>query len=164
MSYSSSEWNDHHALVKLITDYANAIDRRAWSELDQVFTPDARIDYSEMGGAVGSYGEIKAWLPKALGFFSSYMHFVGNPRFEISGDKATGQIACFNPMLVPGLFGKRTVFLGLWYHDTYVRTAAGWRIASRREEQSYMHNMPIWMRIGVWLAVRKARKQAGAKA
>lgn len=153
-------WNDHHALVKLITDYANAIDRRAWAELDRVFTPDAQIDYGEMGGAVGSYAEIKAWLPKALGFFSGYMHLVGNPRFEITGDRAVGQIACFNPMRVPGLFGKRTVMLGLWYHDTYTRTAEGWRIASRREQKCYAHNMPLWMSLGIWLAVRKAKRRA----
>lgn len=164
MTYSSpSEWQDHQALVKLVTDYANAIDRRAWDELDRVFTPDAWIDYSAMGGEVGRYPEIKPWLGRALGFFKSYMHLVGNPRFEISGDTATGQIACFNPMLVPGLFGQRTVMLGLWYHDTYVRTAAGWRIASRREEQSYMHNVPWWMRLGIWMATRKASRKAAAR-
>lgn len=160
MSYASaSEWSDHQALVKLVTDYANAIDRRAWDELDQVFTPDAQIDYSAMGGAVGPYAQIKPWLAKALGFFKSYMHLVGNPRFEIRGDRATGQIACFNPMVVPGLFGGRTVMLGLWYHDTYVRTPQGWRIASRREEKSYAYNMPFWMSLGIWFAVRKAKRR-----
>lgn len=160
MLTSLQDWNDHQALVKLVTDYANAIDRRAWDELDQVFTPDAWIDYTAMGGAKGSYPEIKLWLAQALKFFKSYMHLVGNPRFEIAGDRATGQIACFNPMLVPGLFGRRTVMLGLWYHDTYVRTAAGWRIASRSEEQCYAYNMPWWMRLGIWFAARAEKRKA----
>jgi hypothetical protein len=39
--------------------------------------------------------------------------------------------------------GKESVmFVGIWYHDTFVRTADGWRISSRREEKGYMHGLP----------------------
>ena len=33
-------------------------------------------------------------------------------------------------------------YCGLWYVDELVRTDAGWRIKSRVEEKSYVHNMP----------------------
>jgi len=34
--------------------------------------------------------------------------------------------------------GRVQVYLcGLWYHDTLVRTAAGWRISERTEEKCY---------------------------
>jgi hypothetical protein len=136
---------DRLALQQLCVDYANAIDERAWDRLDQVFVPDARIDYRAMGGIEGAYPSIKAWLPEALAHFPRYMHFVGNMDFAIDGDAARGRIACINPMVLPqaqGQGGEETMILGLWYVDRYRRTAAGWRIVERVEERCFEHNMP----------------------
>ena len=146
---------DRLELQQLVTDYANAIDARQWDRLDRIFTPDAFIDYRAMGGAHGPYPEIKRWLADALAKFPAYLHHVGNFHFEIAGDKATGSVACFNPMAVPNAAGGSDVmFLGLYYDDEYVRTSDGWRIARRSERKSYMHNMPEWM--------KKALRQMGA--
>jgi hypothetical protein len=146
---SMQEISDRVELQKLVIDYANAIDGRAWDGLDKVFTPDAYIDYRAMGGIDGKYPAIKAWLPQALGSFPGYMHLVGNFHFEIAGDTATGKIACFNPMVIPrpaGTAGSDIMFLGLWYHDRYVRTPQGWRISERSEEKCYDYGMPDWMK------------------
>lgn len=150
---------DRQQLQDLAIEYANAIDGRDWARLDRVFTPDAHIDYTAMGGIAGSYPEIKAWLPKSLRFFKSYMHLVGNFQHEIAGDRARGQVACVNPMvvraLIPGL--TRTVVFGLWYEDEYVRTSEGWRIARRSERKCYSLNEPLWMKVGTWLYQRRQR-------
>ncbi len=139
--------SDRLELQQLVTDYANAIDARAFERLDRIFTPDARIDYTAMGGIAGSYPQIKAWLPDALKHFPAYMHLIGNLSFEIAGDTATGQVACFNPMVIPKPDGgSDTLFLGLWYHDRYARTTQGWRISERRESKCYDFNMPEWMK------------------
>ena len=130
---------DRLDLAQLVTDYAYAIDERAFERLDTVFTPDAWIDYTAMGGIAGRYPEVRAWLPEALKHFPGYMHLVGNLSFAIDGDTATGKVACFNPMVVPG---ADTMFLGLWYLDRYVRTADGWRIRERVERKSYDFNIP----------------------
>jgi hypothetical protein len=37
------------------------------------------------------------------------------------------------------------MFVGVWYHDKLVRTAAGWRIKERVEELCYFHNEPPGM-------------------
>ena len=138
---------DRLELQQLVTDYANAIDARDFARLDRVFTPDAKIDYTAMGGIAGSYPQIRGWLPDALKHFPAYMHFIGNLSFEINGDSATGQIACFNPMVIPKPDGgSDTMFLGLWYHDRYTRTPQGWRISERRESKCYDFNMPDWMK------------------
>lgn len=137
---------DRVELEALVSDYANAIDDRAWDRLDDVFTPDAQIDYTAMGGIKGPYPEIKAWLGQALSHFPGFMHLSGNFRFQVTGDTATGTVACFNPMVVPKPEGGTdTMFLGLWYEDRYVRTPKGWRIASRSERKSYSFNVPDWM-------------------
>src|ERR1044071_5114256 len=100
------EISDRLELNQLIVDYANAIDARDWSRLDRIFTADAYIDYRAMGGIDGKYPAIRAWLPEALKPFPAYMHFVGNFSCEISGDRATGKVACFNPMVIPRQDGK----------------------------------------------------------
>lgn len=159
-----SPLEDHHALQRLAIEYANAIDAREWDRLDHVFTPDAAIDYTATGGIAGSYAEIKPWLARSMKFFKSYMHLMGNFQFEITGDTATGQVSCFNPMLAPSLLGAgTTVMFGIWYHDAYVRTPQGWRIASRRQQHCYSFNLPWWMRLGTMLVApyekwKKARQ------
>lgn len=140
------EISDRLELERLVIDYAYAIDERAFERLDQVFTPDAYIDYRAMGGIDGPYPKIREWLPQALKIFPGYMHFNGNFAFDIDGDTARGRIACFNPMILPRADGApgegETMFLGLWYLDRYLRTAQGWRICERREQRSYDFNMP----------------------
>lgn len=165
MSQYPADFQDRMALEQLAIEYANAIDQRSWDRLDQVFVPEAIIDYTATGGIKGSYAEIKAWLPRTLKFFKSYMHLMGNFRFDIQGDTATGQVACFNPMVAPSLFGAgNTVIFGIWYHDTYVRTTDGWRIKTRTQQHCYSFNVPLWMRIATKLVApfekyKKARKQ-----
>jgi hypothetical protein len=138
---------DQIALQRLVTEYAYAIDEREWHRLDQVFTPDAYIDYRAMGGIDGPYPRVKAWLPDALKPFPGYMHFIGNLWFHVVGDEAQGKVACLNPMRVPKPDGgDEMMLLGLWYHDRYVRTPAGWRIRERVEKRSFDYNMPDWMK------------------
>ncbi len=140
---------DRIELNDLVVRYANAIDTRNFERLDTVFTPDAYIDYRAMGGIDGPYPAVKAWLPQALQHFPAFMHMTGNAEFDIQGDRATGRIACFNPMVVPrpgDSADTDTMFLGLWYLDEYVRTVDGWRMSRRAEEACYEFNMPEWMK------------------
>jgi hypothetical protein len=146
---SLEQISDRLELQQLVTDYANALDAREFDRMDRLFTPDAHIDYTAMGGIAGPYPKIKAWLPEAMKPFPAYMHFIGNLSFEIKGDIATGQVACINPLVLP-LLG--TTYIALWYNDRYVRTAEGWRISERVERCCHM---PRWMQ----LAARLQRKK-----
>jgi hypothetical protein len=143
----ASPADDQLALTRLVTEYAYAIDERDWNRLDAIFTPDAYIDYRAMGGIDGPYPRVKAWLPEALKPFPGYMHFIGNLLFDVAGDEAAGKVACLNPMRVPKPDGgDEAMILGLWYHDKYRRTPAGWRIVERVEKRCFDHNMPDWMK------------------
>ena len=61
---------------------------------------------------------------------------------KIDGDTASARTLCHNPMIMDGTGGQTVMFVGIWYHDTFVRTADGWRISSRREEKGYMYGLP----------------------
>lgn len=140
---SLQEISDRLEIQDLFARYSFAIDERDWDALDRIFTPDARIDYSETGGAKGSFAQIKAWLPAALERFPMFQHMVATTKLEISGDEATSRTILFNPMTHRADDGAEQVFfIGLWYRDRLVRTGEGWRIAERYEEMGWTHNVP----------------------
>lgn len=137
------EMSDRLEIQDLLARYSFAIDERDWDALDTVFTADARIDYSETGGAAGTLDQIKRWLPVALERFPVFQHLVATTRLTIHGDRANSRTILFNPMVHQGDDGERqTFFIGLWYRDTLVRTAQGWRISERYEEMAWVHNAP----------------------
>lgn len=143
MKYSLEQLSDRLEIEDLITEYADAIDTQQLDRLDAVFTEDAYIDYSAMGGEVGDYQKVKSFLASALPAFKNTQHMIANYKITLNGDKATGKIMCFNPMeLHMGEQPSPVFFLGLWYLDEYVKTDAGWRIAKRSEQKSYDFNTP----------------------
>ena len=143
MPLSLQEISDRIEIHDLLVRYSHAIDTRDFDLLDRVFTPDAFIDYSSMGGAKGSLPEIKEFLRKAMAQFSGFQHMIANSMIELRGDTATGRTICHNPMVMTRPDGQTHVFYcGLWYLDRLVRTPEGWRIRERVEEKSYFHNLP----------------------
>ena len=131
-----AEISDRLEIQQLLIDYSTAIDKRHFDDLDRVFTPDAYIDYREMGGIDGPYADVKAWLAKVLPNFPSYAHMLGNFDVRIDGDTATSRTICFNPMVVGG-DTKQVLFCGLWYDDEFVRTPDGWRMSRRVEAKCF---------------------------
>ncbi|HLS81647.1 MAG TPA: nuclear transport factor 2 family protein [Steroidobacter sp.] len=145
---SLQEISDRMEIQQLMVAYGNAIDQRAWDRLDDVFTPDAYIDYRAMGGVDGRYPEVKAWLGPAMQRFPRYYHMVANTEITLEGDRARARTVCFNPMETPlPAGGAQVMFLGLWYVDELVRTPKGWRISKRVEESAFQHNVPEHMKI-----------------
>ena len=135
--------SDRLEIQDLLIDYSHAIDTRNWDALDDVFTADAFIDYTAMGGTKGNLEETKSFLRDALPRFASYQHLVATSKVAIDGDTAYGRTICHNPMVAGKAQANPHVFFcGLWYLDRFVRTPAGWRIQERVEERSYIYNLP----------------------
>jgi len=143
MTLSLQEISDRMEIQDLIVDYTDVIDSGEIDRLDDIFTKDAFIDYSAMGGETGDLEKIKNFLKEVLPIFKNTQHLISNYQIRVNGDTATGRIMCFNPMEINDeANGNPMFFLGLWYVDEYVRTEAGWRIKSRVEEKSYQFNTP----------------------
>ena len=146
---SLQEISDRLEIQQLMVDYASALDEYDIDRMDEVFTPDAYIDYRAMGGVDGRYPEIREWLKASLKNFSNYYHMIANVSIKVTGDTATSKIVCFNPMGVPMPDGStQMMFLGLWYVDKHVRTEKGWRICERVEHGTYQHNVPAHINAG----------------
>ena len=132
---SLAEISDRMEIQQLLVDYSTAIDNRRFDDLDRVFTPDAYIDYTELGGIEGTYPDVKAWLAEVLPNFPAYFHMLGNFDIRLDGDTASSRTILFNPMKL-GEDGQ-IMFCGLWYDDEFVRTDAGWRMTRRVETKCF---------------------------
>ncbi len=135
------EISDRLEIADVLTRYTRAIDTGDWDKLDTVFTPDAEIDYSESGGIVASFPEVKPWLAEMLPmFFDKRMHTLGQLEVTVRGDEADVTAYFDNPMLMDdGQGGQKVVEIGGLYHHTMTRTSDGWR--SRK-----LHEEVIWKR------------------
>jgi hypothetical protein len=119
----------------LLTRYTRAIDTGDWDRLDQVFTPDAQIDYTATGGIAASYAEVKPWLVEMLPMFPRRMHTLGQVDSQVNGDEATAAAYFHNPMVLMQPDGAELlVEFGGIYHHELVRTPDGWRSRSLLEE------------------------------
>lgn len=138
-----TELSDRTAINDALIRYTIAVDTGEWDRLDTVFTPDAQIDYSESGGLVGGYADVKPWLAENLPAFSrKRMHTLGQVAFSFGSPRDEARVTAYfhNPMLISdGNGGERLVEVGGLYHHTFTRTQAGWR--SRR-----LHEQVVWTR------------------
>lgn len=138
---SQQELSDRLEIQDLITGYSYAIDFRRFADLDDLFTPDATLDFTASGGIRGPLPEVKQWLATVLPHFAGHQHLVATSQVTITGDTAAARTICHNPMWFADP-AKPPLFVGLWYLDELARTAAGWRITSRVQRAGYRHGLP----------------------
>jgi hypothetical protein len=140
---AQQELSDRLEIQDQLTAYSYAIDLHRWDELDDIFTPDAHLDFTASGGERGSLEDVKPWLEKSLNLFDGHQHLMGNTRvqFGADGDSATSQTMCLNPMPLTHEGTQKLVLVGIWYHDDWLRTPGGWRIAKRVQVKGFLHGL-----------------------
>lgn len=134
--------SDRLELQDLTYAYSRAIDTRDFTALENdVFSPDATIDYRTSGGPAGNIANMLEWVRPGMAAYGESHHLMANHQFEIRGDRATGRVMCYNPLQGPlAEDGSRTVEVhGHFYIDEYIRTQQGWRIMSRKLDKSYCY-------------------------
>jgi SnoaL-like domain len=121
---SPQEVSDRLRIHDLLVTYAAAVDDRDWDALRSVFSKDAVLDYSMVGGPRTSLDEAIPWLEKSLAAVPMTQHIITNVLVDLDGDTAEVRALLFNPL------GPRQgpMLLGGSYRDRAERTADGWRI------------------------------------
>lgn len=116
--------------------YSHILDSGKVEQFGEVFTDDAVLQVTV--GRMEGLDAIKAGLSDAYAMFDyrkaknyPFLHAVTNHAIHLTGpDSAEG--SCYLLDFVTGREdGHPILLLGL-YHDTYVRTTTGWRIAHTR--------------------------------
>src|SRR5476649_1528141 len=114
--------SDRFEIMDLLTDYCSAIDTKDIDALDNIFTPDACIDYSKAGGPKTDLKTIKDFLRKNLGDLPR-QHIISNIKVQINGDSADVRSLCINPLELPRENGNLEIVIwGIWYSDKLIRT------------------------------------------
>lgn len=130
---------DRAEIHDLLSRYAQMVDFREWQRMDEVFAPDATIDYASTGGVSGPYRETLEWLDRALEPWPINLHFITNVTIELDGDRGSSRCYFHAPMgRVEESGGQLVITNAGYYDDALVRTEAGWRIAARHCEQTMM--------------------------
>lgn len=127
------------SIESLLASYAAAVDAQSWDELDQVFTPDAKIDFRDVGGIEGTISEIKPWLAQRMARYEVLQHFVSNLRLWPGNNEVEvhSYVQAVHGYRVEGQ--RRFFTLGGEYVDRVVPVSdTDWRIAARRLELRYL--------------------------
>lgn len=140
---NQQQLSDRAEIQDLLTRYGFAIDDHDWNALAQLFTDDAQIDYSQFGGPrcdkTGLLEFLSGFVPTLLGA----QHTISTMLIELEGDTAKVRTVGQVMLSMPGDNGAPQIGVsGLWYLDTVVRTAQGWRIRERTLKYAWASNWP----------------------
>ncbi len=122
------ELSDRQEITDLMTRYTLALDTRSFTDLREVFTADAVLDYASAGGPTGDSEVAVPWLERGLSAFDRSQHVIGQIAVDLSENAAqalayfTSQRVRVNP---DGT--ERLIEVGGYYHLDLVRTPDGWR-------------------------------------
>lgn len=126
------ELSDRQEIVDLVTRYTRAVDTGDFDDLVHVFTEDAVLDYSPVGGPKDTRDVVVPWIAQGLAGFTRVMHVIGQVSIVLDGEgpdrtaRATAYMT--NPMVSTAPDGTEKLWeVGGYYHHDLVHTAHGWR-------------------------------------
>jgi hypothetical protein len=131
---------DHLGVSRLQSAYADVIDRRAWSELSELFLPEAPVRVDTVSREAFEFvgpEQLGGFISGAIERFSFFEFVILNSRINLwpedDPDAAAARIFMCEVRLDAASEEWSTAY-GV-YHDRYRRTPDGWRFA-RRDYQS----------------------------
>ena len=132
MMAASDHAADHAAIREVLARYTRAMRLHDVDLMDDVFTPDAVVDYTAIGGSKSSWAETKDWL-RGMIAVEHFILFVGDvyPTFADDGQSAAVE-STWHGVFVATPDTPPLVIFGT-YDDELVRTADGWRIRARTD-------------------------------
>jgi hypothetical protein len=126
-----AELEDREAIRLVIRDYGRLLDERRFDEFGQLFAEDGVYvaGTTTRGPAAIADSLRRIMTANSLGLAEPNFHVLFNERIELHGDKAHATSQSF--FVAPGADGAPRIVLMASYDDQFVRTAQGWRFASR---------------------------------
>ena len=138
MSGMADNLAEIEAIKQVKYRYLRALDTKHWDDFADTLTEDVIGDYGE------SLGEEHHFTDRAtlVEFMRNSMpagviteHRVTHPEIAVNGDEATG-IWYLQDKVIAAEFSFMLVGAG-FYHDTYRRTADGWKISKTGYDRTY---------------------------
>ena len=135
-----SELEHKQAIHALTCRYAQAVDRRDFPSLAELFTPGARLtgpDFRLDGPKAIAEGM------SALAQYSATQHHVHQQLVTIDGDTATGETYCVANHLYEQDGVQRKLDWGIRYQDRFEQLQGQWRIAARELVVDWTQDLPL---------------------
>jgi SnoaL-like protein len=133
MTTHASSAADRFAVTDLANTYADALDRRDWTALGDVFASDVSADYNGQHVITGR-STVVAMIRGYLDPCGPTQHLLGNHRVRIDGDRAELTVKMRVHHIGAGEHADLTYECFGWYHAEAERTPAGWRLVVWRQE------------------------------
>jgi hypothetical protein len=150
MTVGSDVLADAAELRCLVEVYAQAMDAGDPEGFHEIFVPEGALivlapgSERQLGAFEGPGGDGVGLIAGLLDeLYRDTMHHITNHTVEVDGDSATGTTYCLAYHLCDDAAGQRIETLGVTYADSYVRTAAGWRIHTRRATRVWSQIEPL---------------------
>ena len=124
---------DYVAISRLQSAYADVVNRRTWTELADLFLPDAPVRVDTVTNPVvdlAGPGALGEFIGGAIARFEFFEFVILNTRVDIAGDAARGRVFMCELRQDAGS-GRFTRAFGV-YHDDYRRVDGRWWFAARR--------------------------------
>ncbi|HEX5065339.1 MAG TPA: nuclear transport factor 2 family protein [Myxococcota bacterium] len=125
----SSE-TDRVEIASRLDLYAEALDRRQWERLREVFADDVQIDFGEWTAT--SCEQAVTAIRGYLDGCGPSQHLLGTCRIRIEGDAAWSLVYVRAFHVGVGRAAGKTYEMGGEYQDELRRRPEGWRIVKRR--------------------------------
>lgn len=130
---------DRYAIEQTLYQYAWMVDEREWFLMDQIFTPDATIDYTSAGGLYGPYRETLKWLDRALAEWPVNLHTLGNIAYLPDEGGIKTRCHFIAPLAKKPADGQQAVVTNAgYYFDRWVQCDGHWKIRERICQQTVM--------------------------
>jgi|SRR5689334_9812936 len=128
---------DQLALRALADRYAAGVDRRDRDLFLSAFHADGVLvlldhaDPTQVFATRRGHDELGA-VTELIARYDKTFHMIGNARYEVDGDRATGEVYCVAHHLTTDRHGGTDYVMMIRYLDTYTRREGRWGIEERR--------------------------------
>jgi len=135
--------SDYEAIQRVIARYTDAINRRDFAVLDEVFAPDGVWNVDAGDGRVFRFEgpQIRAGISGLVGNSAFTVQLASLPVIEIDGDRARSRCMLFETLEQPAI-GARFQNFGL-YEDELSKLDGRWVFQSRRFTMKNSRKTPL---------------------
>lgn len=131
-----AELLDRHAIAQVLHAYARNLDANEPARMGEVFTEDCTVDYyGEPTLVFHGLPALQERLTTRMATLTATFHGLSNILVELTGpDEATTRTYVYAWHRTKATTAANSMDFWVWgeYHDRFVRTALGWRVAHRK--------------------------------
>ena len=131
MSTAAADSAERIALFDLVCRYAQAVDRRDFTALAELFTEDIRLHLPHLEIQAEGRAQVVACISPIADMYEKTFHTVHNQLVEVKQGMAQGETYCVARHFRQANGAPQRYDMGIRYQDRFRRENGVWRICLR---------------------------------